>query len=553
MERIAWLFCLFLLSCHQDQFLVIRVNLDPNAKELSVFLQVGTELLSDESSVRIPEARNGDEFDFAIRVPDEIAQRDLVLSVAARDGAGCILSTGQARIAGQGAVNEFASHSIRLSKVAQTNPCTGGALAVLDPQVQQVDTLVGGALMLSGWGFRKETQVIVDEIGPLTVTWNSPLSLTAGLPPRPARPGALPVRVANPDGPTVTLDRLVRYFLDSPLSFEEKKMQTLIESTLVGDFDGDGLIDVAAYNNTNIQIWRNGNYRSWVAQPKLVFGGGLPKLREWRVGDVNRDGRADIIGYRLGTDEVYVLLGMPDCSLAAAAIYHIGQIFAGPYSAMERRIMLSDFDGDGKLDLLLQPQPRASKSFFVSLNDGSGGFGSATATSGPNGALRDIVSTADGSMEVLLLGPALSRHLRNGNFSTVPYWGDPMAGIAAFARSDVNLDGRMDVAFSENVAFEVHLSSGHDEFIVPDYQYNDDIKAVDDVDGDHVPDILGSNAIWINKISGVFQSQSPQSYYGSVDHVVDFDRDGRPDLLIRRQAQATTTIYDAFVLFNVSN
>jgi hypothetical protein len=120
------------------------------------------------------------------------------------------------------------------------------------------------------------------------------------------------------------------------------------ESVAVGDFNGDGKLDLAVASdssgNVGIVSVLLGN-GDGTFQAAINYGTGLGP-RSVAVGDFNRDGKLDIAVANENSGNVSVLLGNGDGTFQAAANYGAGYGSGGPVS-----IAVGDFNDDGRLDL----------------------------------------------------------------------------------------------------------------------------------------------------------------------------------------------------------
>ena len=113
-------------------------------------------------------------------------------------------------------------------------------------------------------------------------------------------------------------------------------------SVAVGDFNGDGKLDLAVANGSSntVSILLGTGTGSFGA--KTDFGTGIDPISV-AVGDFNGDGKLDLAVANSNGDTVSILLGTGTGSFGAKTDFGTG---SGPNS-----VAVGDFNGDGKLDL----------------------------------------------------------------------------------------------------------------------------------------------------------------------------------------------------------
>jgi hypothetical protein len=222
------------------------------------------------------------------------------------------------------------------------------------------------------------------------------------------------------------------------------------ESVAVGDFNGDGKLDLAVANggSNTLSILLGDGAGNFTLASSPAAGNSPISVA---VGDFNGDGKLDLVVANNGSDTVSVLLGDGTGNFTLASSPATG---TAPWS-----VAVGDFNGDGKLDLAVanacgdstcNGNPKGT--LTILLGDGTGNF---TLASSPttdvfpisvavgdfNGDGKlDLAVSDDGSRTVLIfLGDGTGKFTRAGSYAT---------GNNAFQTvvGDFNGDGRADVA-----------------------------------------------------------------------------------------------------------
>ncbi|WP_341880883.1 FG-GAP-like repeat-containing protein [Synechococcus sp. UW140] len=233
----------------------------------------------------------------------------------------------------------------------------------------------------------------------------------------------------------------------------------------LGDVNGDGTLDIVTANSNFISpnasvLLGNGN---GTFQTQATFSTGLGP-NSVALGDINGDGRLDIITANRDSNTASVLLGNGNGTFQTQATFSTG---LGPNS-----VALGDVNGDGTLDIITANL--GSTTVSVLLGNGNGTFqGQQTFATGANPfsvSMGDV--NGDGRLDIITanLGSAnVSVLLGNGNGTFGPKT-DISTGTgsnpASVTLGDVNGDGRLDIitanAYSANVS--VLLGNGNGSF-----------------------------------------------------------------------------------------
>jgi len=323
----------------------------------------------------------------------------------------------------------------------------------------------GFTLTVNGTGFASGASVLWNG-SPRTNTFVSASQLTAAISAADiAAPGTVSVTVVNPapgGGSSNTVFFTIRnpssvaVFASAPGSPMSLGMYGYPSSVAVGDFNGDGKLDLAVpsvgYNQVAILLG-NGDGTFTVA-PSSPASGDFPLAIA--AGDFNGDGKLDLAV--ASSNNVTILLGNGDGTFTPSpqsppSIY-------GPTS-----VAVGDFNGDGKVDLAVLS---SHDSVTILLGNGDGTFSSAAQQPTTGGFPNAIVTgdfNGDGKLDLAVantLSKSLTILLGNGDgtFTAAP---SPATGWIPFSlvAGDFNGDGILDLAVANSNSNNVTILLGN--------------------------------------------------------------------------------------------
>ena len=246
----------------------------------------------------------------------------------------------------------------------------------------------------------------------------------------------------------------------APASISSAYIATYNPLIAVGDFNGDGKLDIAiatGYNTISIFLG-NGN-GTFTVGPKVALPADGPQdyAVVIQVGDFNGDGKLDMAVSGIDSDYVYILLGNGDGTFTLKSKYSI------PYQVCA--IVVGDFNGDGKPDLAVQGGFGGSINILLGNGDGTFTLKSSLAVSSAQYILAAADFDGDGKLDLAVSDNAndsVDLYLGNGDgtFTAGPSLADE-TGSGYLLVGDFNGDGRPDIASSNYTDQNVNIFLNH--------------------------------------------------------------------------------------------
>jgi hypothetical protein len=282
-------------------------------------------------------------------------------------------------------------------------------------------------------------------------------------------------------------------------------------SLVAGDFNGDGQLDLAFVNGSStVGVLLGNGDGTFAAEKDFAVPGGAVSLA---TGDLNGDGKLDLVVGAQGGLAAY--LGNGDGTFSNSwTLNHTCQV---PTVCVQ--VLLGDFNGDGKLDLVF-------------------------ASPGPGGGIVDVLP-GNG----------------DGTFQNVPVATSLAHQASGMARADLNGDGKLDLITADLDGYvSVLIGQGDGSFSVTDYQVGGNCApcgvptsvVAADFNGDGQPDVavtysgVDPSGILVFLNSGGGALGTPVKYPAAQNSYAlafaDFNQDGLADLVVANEGSASVSI-----------
>jgi RHS repeat-associated protein len=210
----------------------------------------------------------------------------------------------------------------------------------------------------------------------------------------------------------------------------------------LGDVDGDQTIDLIVTNSgdRSVSVLLGKGNGTFDVSTQAEYGV-IDRPSAVTIGDLNGDGKVDLVTTNTSNNSVSVLLGNGDGTFAAATRYG-----AGP---RPKSLALGDLDKDGDLDIAIANQTSGTVSILN--GNGNGTFAAPVAFNAGAGAAQVNIADLDqdGNLDLVTMNTtdsniAVLLGLGNGSFD-VPATIALADAPSAMAVADIDGDGKLDI------------------------------------------------------------------------------------------------------------
>lgn len=245
----------------------------------------------------------------------------------------------------------------------------------------------------------------------------------------------------------------------APATGSPVNVGTVAFRSALGDVNGDGKLDLvtAGYTGNNVSVMLGNGDGAFGGAATIGVGTNPESVA---LADVNGDGKLDIVSGNEGTDNLTVLLGVGNGTFTVASTPAVG--------SQPSFLVVGDLNGDGKHDIVVSNANSSNVTVLLGIGDGTFTAASGspvTVGSGPSGvALGDL--NADGKLDLVVsssLAGTVTVLLGSGDGTFMAATGSPRAvgtNPSSVELGDVNGDGKLDIVTANNGSNSVAVLLG---------------------------------------------------------------------------------------------
>jgi FG-GAP-like repeat len=306
-------------------------------------------------------------------------------------------------------------------------------------------------------------------------------------------------------------------------------------SAVAADLDGDGILDVVythviADRRTGVSTQLGAGAGRFGPEDRLVAEHDPQGVA---VGDWDGDGRVDL-ALANGAAAASILRGRGDGTFGAEEIL--------PDGAGAVAVAGADLNGDRAADLVLVTETEAL--VFRGMPGGGPALTTRLPRHLPGLPIGDALAlqdvNADGAVDILV-GDALFLGRRDGGFAlAAPFVPDAVGSVSGLLAADFDGDGAVDVLVAGDRATALLRGGGDGTFrAAPPFGPIAKPLAAVDVDGDRVLDVVTSTATFFGRGDGTFGLVQAADHGDGVV-AADLDGDELPDLAVLENREITS-------------